>query len=442
MISSPRKLCHLIAIVAVAGVWCATPAQSAEPLVIEVDFGRTNGFLRPLHGINKGPLAAGGLIDLTESQRALGIPFTRLHDCHWPNPDVVDIHAVFPNMAADPSRAGNYDFTLTDAYLAAVQKTGARIIYRLGESIEHTPHKRFVHPPPDAAKWASICIGIIRHFNEGWANGFRYGIDYWEIWNEPENRPAMWSGSDQEYFQLYRVAASAIKRHNPHIKVGGPAAGFSGQFVGGIFQPSAFVTNFLEVCRRENVPLDFFSWHCYTADPAELAQRARAIRQLLNERGFDKTESHLNEWNYLPGNSWKPISRSSTPEHRQDFYREMAGTAGAAFILSALIELQDAPVDVCNLFHGELGGFGLFNEHGVPSDNYHALRAWNELTRSYRRVVLQGSVVGKLDAIAAVNPDSTEAVLLITNVGLQNEEVSIKPANLPWKTPTQCEIAL
>jgi len=32
-------------------------------------------------------------------------------------------------------------------------------------------------------------------------------------------------------------------------------------------------------------------------------------------------------------------------------------------------------VDAANLFHGELGGFGLFNEHGVPQRNDHALRA-------------------------------------------------------------------
>ena len=32
------------------------------PIELRIDFSRTNGLLRPLHGINKGPLAAGGLI--------------------------------------------------------------------------------------------------------------------------------------------------------------------------------------------------------------------------------------------------------------------------------------------------------------------------------------------------------------------------------------------
>src|SRR5215212_3047981 len=79
----------------------AALGASSEPLVLKVDFGRTNGAFRTLHGINKGPLAAGGMFNVTAEQRALGLPFIRLHDCHWPNPDVVDIHAVFPNANAD-----------------------------------------------------------------------------------------------------------------------------------------------------------------------------------------------------------------------------------------------------------------------------------------------------------------------------------------------------
>ena len=53
----------------------------------------------------------------------------------------------------------------------------------------------------------------------------------------------------------------------------------------------------------------------------------------------------------------------------------MGGGPGAAFIAAALIELQDAPLDMANLFHGELGGFGLFTGHGVPLKSLIELRA-------------------------------------------------------------------
>jgi xylan 1,4-beta-xylosidase len=416
------------------------PAKAAEPLVLEVNFAVTYGVIRALHGVNKGPLGPGGLIDLTAEHRALGIPFTRLHDCYWPNPYVVDIHAVFPDFNADPARPENYDFRLTDEYLAAVRATGAEIVYRLGESIEHTRVKRFVHPPADYEKWAAICRGIIRHYNEGWAKGFRHGIQYWEIWNEPENRPAMWSGTDEDYFRLYRVTATAIRREFPDLKIGGPAVGASGRFMNGAFQPTDFVTNFLKLCRAESLPLDFFSWHSYTADPAELVSRAKAIRALLDEHGFTNTESPLNEWNYLPGNSWEPLSRNSPAPARQRYYEEMAGAPGAAFIASALIELQDAPLEVANLFHGELGAFGLFNEFGVPQKNYHALRAFRGLLDTPHRVEASGGVPGRLAVAAGLNARKTEARVLISNFNQPESELRLDLGNLPWTGDTLVEL--
>ena len=368
--------------------------------VIEIDFTKTNGFFRPLHSINKGGFAAGGTISLAEQLRPLNIPFARLHDCQWPAPDVVDMHAIFRDAKADPADPKSYDFALTDEYLRSVFAAGMHVVYRLGESIEHTERKRFVHPPADPGRWANACVGIIKHFNHAWANGFRYGIRYWEIWNEPENRPACWTGTDEDYFQLYATTAARIKAEFPDLKVGGPSVGYSGSFRDGVFQPSSFVTNFLVRCHLGSVPLDFFSWHCYTADPAELTARARAIRRLLDRHGFINTESHLNEWNYLPGNSWHGASRKAAPAEREKYFQAMSGTPGAAFILAALIELQDAPVDMCNLFHSELGAFGLFNEFGVAQPNYHALEAFSRVARRPRASV-RGNVPGQLAAAAS-----------------------------------------
>ena len=430
---------------ALALLFCAVmaPIRAAEgPNELRVDFGKASGVIRPLHGINKGPIAAGGLIDVTAPLRALNVPFARLHDCHWPNPDVVDIHAVFPNFEADPELPSSFDFALTDEYIAATRRTGAEIIFRLGESIEHTSTKRFVHPPKDFQKWTTVCLGIIRHYNEGWADGYHYGIRYWEIWNEPENRPAMWSGSDEDYFRLYRTAAGEIKKRYPLLNVGGPAVGYSGQFINGVFRPGAFVTNFLAFCRRESLPLDFFSWHCYSADAVEVVARARAIRRLLNDYGFPNVESHLNEWNYLPGNSWKPLSRASPAEARQQFYEQMAGAAGAAFLTTVLVELQDAPADVCNLFHGELGGFGLFNEHGVPQKNYHALRAFSTLLETPRRVETRGSIPGRLALIAGVNTKVTAATILVCNFDASQASFRLAVTNIPWTGQTKLETRL
>ena len=412
----------------------------AEDAVLSADFSVHPGAIRPLHGINKGPLAPGGIFDVIQEQKELGIPFTRLHDCGWPNPYVVDHHAVFPNPNADPALPESYDFRLTDEYIGAVRKTGAEPIYRLGESIEHTSVKRYVHPPADMEKWAATCLGIIRHYNEGWANGFHHGIRYWEIWNEPENRPVMWSGTDDDYLRLYRTAALAIKKQFPALKVGGPALGASGSFVKGEFVPTDFAVSFLAMCRKDKVPLNFFSWHCYTADPVELTARSRAIRRLLDSKGFTETESHLNEWNFLPGNTWKPITKSGTPAARQRFYEEMAGAPGAAFVAASLLELHDAPVDVCNFYHGELGGFGIFTEQGVPLKAYQALRAFQRLVETPRRVETRGAVTGKLAFAAGLSTDGREATLLVSNFADPRSEIVLDWKGFAWTGGVTAEI--
>lgn len=150
--------------------------QAAEVHRLAVDFSGAQGEIRPLHGINKGPLSANGLIDVTGAQQALRVPWTRLHDCQHPNPYVVDIHAVFPKPDADPASPASYDFRATDEYLAAVRATGAGMVYWLGESIEHQTVKRHVHPPRDPGRWAAVCAGVVRHYNEGWAGGIATGF--------------------------------------------------------------------------------------------------------------------------------------------------------------------------------------------------------------------------------------------------------------------------
>ncbi len=427
-----------------AAVWLiallASLGARAEEAALDVDFSVPTGKLRALHGVNKGPLAPGGVFDVLAEQKELGIPFTRLHDCGWPNPYVVDHHAVFPNPDADPTKPECYDFRLTDEYIAAVRATGAEPIYRLGESIEHTSVKRFVHPPKDMEKWTAICLGIIRHYNEGWAGGFHYGIRYWEIWNEPENRPAMWSGTDEDYLRLYRTAAKGIKKEFPALKVGGPALGASGSFVNGEFQPTQFAKDFLAMCRKDNAPLNFFSWHCYTADPTELVARTQAIRRLLDRAGFDLTESHLNEWNYLPGNSWKSLMGKAAPAERQNAYADMAGAKGAAFVAASLIELQDAPLDVGNFFHGELGPFGIFTEQGVPQKAWQAFRAFRGLLDTPRRVEARGATAGKLAIAAGLSADGREASVLVSNFDDAREEVSLRWSGFAWTGGATAEI--
>jgi hypothetical protein len=284
-----------------------------------------------------------------------------------------------------------------------------------------------------------VCAGIVRHYNEGWAAGTRYNIRYWEVWNEPENRPAMWSGSDEDYWRLYTVTAKALKARWPDLKVGGPGAGYSGDVADGRLKPAPLLAGLVDRCRRESAPLDFLSWHMYTDDPAAVLARAKAVRRWLDESGFQKTESHLNEWNYLPGNDWGPML-GRDPKVRCDWYERQGGPEGAAFAASVLIGLQDAGVDVANFYSADTGGFGLFDEFGGPKRTFYAFKAFRAMLDTPHRIEATGGDAGRLAVLAGVDAAKHEATILVSHYRAVGGPITVEVKNLPWEGATGVEV--
>jgi len=422
-----------------AAMVLAMPIIAAE---FKIDCAQTAGTFRALHGVNNGPLNDGEVVDVSRYWKEINVPSARLHDSEWPRPDIVDIHAIFPNLDADPQAPKSYTFRQTDDYIKAIIDTGSTIVYRLGESIEHGKRKYHVHPPADYDKWAAACLGIIRHYNEGWADGFKYNIQYWEVWNEPENRPAMWSGSDEDYHRLYVTAAKAIKAKYPQLKVGGPSVGHVGKVADGKYEPTKFLEGLLAACREHKAPLDFFSWHTYTNDPTEYRRKAKGIRQWLDSHGFEKTEIHLNEWNYLPDDDWSPMLGKNQGLARHKWYERMNGAEGAAFAACVLIDLQDAPVDVGNYYSGDNSPFGLFTEHGAPKKTFFAMKAFRALLDAPQRIEVAPDQSDRFAIAAGKDKDGSRVTVLISNLRGDRDAVSLNIANLPWKGATKWEAML
>ena len=403
--------------------------MSVTNVHLDVDLGVSSGVIKPLHGVNLGPVQCNGVIDTSERFRQLGFPYTRLHDCPYAVSETVDIHCIFPRFDADPHDPGNYRFAITDDYIQGILDTGSKIIYRLGESIEHhTRRKYFVHPPKDYQKWATICVNIIRHYNEGWADGFHHGIRYWEIWNEPWNQPACWTGTDADYFRLYEVTAKAIKVHDAQLMVGGPSAG-----------PPNFSSAFLEHCRRTQSPLDFYSWHCYTSDPAHVVEEARKVHELLINYGFDRAESHLNEWASLPSEGWKFLSLEKTPESMRRAAAELSGAPGAAFIATTLVNLQDSPVDLANYYWAINGLWGFLDHFGAPAKGFYAFRAFRTLLDTPRRATTTPNDATTGYALLAGTSASYQAGILLANARSHATDFTLSIKQWPWPGPAVCK---
>lgn len=403
----------------------------ADAVNVVVDFKKDIGNIKRLHGVNGGTKSYGNETAPLEKYYAeAGFPYARLHDINWPHSDAIDVHTIFPLFDADPDNPANYYFNKSDDYLAPLVNLGVKIIYRLGESIEHRT-QYFIHPPKDYAKWIMICLNIIRHYNAGWNNGFHYGIEHWEIWNEPEGKN-MWLGTDQQYFELYEAAVKAIKAYDPKLKVGGPAA--TGH--------RTWVKPFLAYCREKSLPLDFFSWHQYSDDPQVFVNDAEDIRRLLDEYGFNATESFLDEWN----SSLKGVFPGT--EKDLDEYLPLEkliagkfGSRGAAFVAATLSMLQDAPVDMANYFSADYNPLGLFNVYGVPTKAFSAFKAFNRLSQYPVRVKCDSETEDRTTGfLASRSEDGRSGALLVSNYSPAVKKCSISFAGPGNPTNTKVEV--
>ena len=265
-----------------------------------------------------------------EDYKAARIPYARNHDSGvigiYGGPYSHDIANIFPDFNADVNDPGSYDFDCTDESILCTLEAGTETFFRLGQTIEHQIKKHGTVPPADFMKWAQICEHIILHYNEGWANGFRLNIQYWEIWNEPDLDPddstnkRTWGGTKAQFFDLYEIAAKHLKKKFPDLKIGGPALAGN----------ESWAADFLSEMHRREVPIDFFSWHIYGTEPRQMIERAERIKTLLIENGYEKAESILNEWNYVKG--W-------TDEYVNSL-KAIHGMKGAAFVMACISEAQ------------------------------------------------------------------------------------------------------
>lgn len=351
------------------------------------------GKIKALNGIDNGPVCFDELIDSTRYYKQAEFPYIRLHDTNYPHPREVDIPQIFKDFDADPEDPSSYDFRRTDTYLRQCLDTGAQIIYRLGVSIEHSKIKYTVDPPSDYEKWAKICRGIIKHYNDGWADGFHWNIRYWEIWNEPDllredrSKDPMWRGTPEEYYELYKVTSRILKEYDPSLMIGGYAAsGLVGE------GKTAFFNGFLDMVEREKLPLDFFSWHIYNSNPEMVCHYANIVEAGLKRIGYEHTESILDEWNYAPpSNLWGAAFGGEGDSAKLSFFTESKGNVGGAYAAAVMLALQDTSTDIATFYEGQpINMFGtIFDSYGVPQKPYYSFLAFRDLLQCPDRVAVE-----------------------------------------------------
>jgi xylan 1,4-beta-xylosidase len=291
-----------------------------------------------------------------------------------------------------------------------------------------------ITPPKDYSVWATLIGKLVAHWVE------RYGLAevrswFFEVWNEP-NLHFFWSGSQSDYFTLYRHSAQAIKAIDAAIPVGGPATAVN-----------AWIPEFLEFCSNGQIPVDFVSTHHYPNDAFgtegqdTLTQLSKSERSALR----DQTRTVRAQSGSLPVyyTEWSSSSNPRDPLHDEPY--------AAAFVIKTILEANGLVQAYSYWTFSDIfeenyfpsipfhGGFGLLNIHGVAKPTYRAFELLHQLGTELLQVEGSHATVD-----VWVVRRGNDATIVLTNFALPRHQletrvvrVILRNADAPIKATIQ-----
>ena len=282
-----------------------------------------------------------------------------------------------------------------------------------------------VTPPKDYKRWATLISQLVSHCIQ------RYGADevrqwFFEVWNEP-NLKSFWTGTQKDYFRLYRYTAEAIKELDTDLRVGGPATA-----------RSEWIEDFVNFCERNKVPADFITTHQYPNDGFENEEETE-VQLFKSQRGIMRqvAQDTLRHARGRPVyyTEWNSSSNPRDPLHDEPY--------AAAFIASTVIEARGLVEGYSFWTFSDIfeenyfpsmpfhGGFGLLTLHGIPKPSYRAFELLHELGAEY---CLVDGLHETVDC-SIIQKESGVTVLLTNHAtpghSIETETVEVRLTNAP-----------
>jgi len=284
---------------------------------------------------------------------------------------------------------GTYNWEKLDKTLDAIVATGAKPI----PAICFKPRVLFpkidqtiVHPS-NYAEWEELVYQLVKHCNEK-----NYGIEYWEIGNEVdvgEIGACPYIFTPKDYNIYYKHTSDAILKADSNAKIGGPVLGL----IQGSVPSLGLVDNhigdsLIAFCARENVVLDFFSFHLYNSEPYTYAWYIQKTREKLAKYPqFKDVNIMITEWNNNISN------HSLDPAFQPAFILDVTKIFHDEQILSsAYYQIRDVYIDkdefnsfispnitalIMDLFN-LMPPFGIFDNQGRVRPSYFVFKALSQ----------------------------------------------------------------
>ncbi|TRO55324.1 hypothetical protein E2P64_07245, partial [Candidatus Bathyarchaeota archaeon] len=220
-------------------------------------------------------------------------------------------------------------------------------------------------PPDNFTIYAEVVAHVVMHYELGWPgmSGQIFNFDYIEIGNEP-NLPAFWNGSKQEFLQLYSTVSQRLKTIGGSFKIGGPGLAD--------INFSDWTTSFLGHVNGLGLPLDFFSWHAYWNQPAQVVGVIETGTTLLTNHGFGHIDRVFDEYglDLLSDTEWGTMTAALHITH------VLVSAAHHGIDVACFGFAKDVPIhpSVTTIF-GDEANFGLLTRNPTtPKPTFHALK--------------------------------------------------------------------
>lgn len=179
-------------------------------------------------------------------------------------PQLIRLDHLFDYYQVDQGN-GQYDFSRLDGAINSIIATGARPLL----SLSYTPDSK---EPSDWNQWNNLVK----------ATAHRYSVEknisgiYYEVWNEPDLFGDWHYAKSPNYSTLYINSARAVSQgaKGSLYKVGGPATtGYYTNWVKSLFATAS----------KNNVPLDFISWHKYSKNISDYLKDFDDLNKILSD---------------------------------------------------------------------------------------------------------------------------------------------------------------
>ena len=297
--------------------------------------------------------------DLVRARRDMGMKSVR---CHGLFDDEMGIAAA---------GAGAFNFLYVDQIYDYMLDQGVRPFVELSfmpEAFASSNNRIFAYkgntsPPRRWQDWHDMVHAFTEHcvkrYGVGEVSGWKF-----EVWNEP-NIP-FWAGTQEQYFELYRQSALAIKAVDKRLQVGGPSTA-----------QLAWIPDLISYCVGKGIPLDFVSTHVYPNDPQKYIfgrDNAFPFEQVI-PRGIEQVKHQVESsaMKHLPLliTEWS----SQNPAFIADTIKSCIGLAEmmSYWTFSNVFEEGGVPSGIFN------ETFGMLDQYGIARPSLHALAFLHKL---------------------------------------------------------------